>query len=373
MSSAEYLRQFVNERLTAAAEEIFGVFAKTIIEYEEELDRQRRLLDNVWKPQTDLNSIELPQQHVCKEEEGLSDQQQLCIQERSSSLEQEDPDPLQVKEEQEEPCTSQEGEQHVLKQQTESFMLTSTYEESDHSDDQTLDLSIGERQFAARERNLSYVSVKSSVVSEPNRDFQLLSHNFLVAESQKRGEHKDSGSTRNAETEPDRRESTSHRNNVNHPNLSESHSNTHTGKKSFKCDICGKDFKYNSLLQRHMRVHTGESPYFCKTCGKVFSQKSSLKYHIRIHTGEKPYFCEICGKGFKCNSVLKGHMRTHTGEKPYLCNTCGKRFSDVSALTRHIRIHTGEKPYSCDTCEKRFSDVSALIRHTCKMWEGFQT
>ncbi len=38
------LRAFVNHRLTAAAEEIFGLFERTIAEYEEEMDRQRSLL-----------------------------------------------------------------------------------------------------------------------------------------------------------------------------------------------------------------------------------------------------------------------------------------------------------------------------------------
>ena len=44
MSSVEYLREFVNERLTAAAEEIFAVCKNTnvTVEYEEELDRQHR-------------------------------------------------------------------------------------------------------------------------------------------------------------------------------------------------------------------------------------------------------------------------------------------------------------------------------------------
>ncbi|KAK9521297.1 hypothetical protein VZT92_021116 [Zoarces viviparus] len=123
MSSVEYFREFVNERLSAAAEEIFRVFEKTIFEYEEDIDRQRRLLDIVWKPVIQLHRIELPQQHVCKEEEVLSDQQ-LCIQERNSSLDQEDPDPPQIKEEQEQLCTSQEGEQLELKQETETFMFT---------------------------------------------------------------------------------------------------------------------------------------------------------------------------------------------------------------------------------------------------------
>ncbi|XP_049434531.1 uncharacterized protein LOC125890098 isoform X2 [Epinephelus fuscoguttatus] len=137
MSSVEYLREFVNERLTAAAEEIFGVFKRTIVEYEEEIDRQRRLLDIVWKPDIKLHRIELPQQHVCKEEEEeevLSDQQ-LCIQEISTSVDQEEPEPPQVKEEQEELCTSQEGEQLALKQETDAFMLTPTDEQSDHSED----------------------------------------------------------------------------------------------------------------------------------------------------------------------------------------------------------------------------------------------
>lgn len=48
MSSAEYLKRLVNDRLTAAADEIFGLFQKTIAEYEEELRRQRKLLNIAW-------------------------------------------------------------------------------------------------------------------------------------------------------------------------------------------------------------------------------------------------------------------------------------------------------------------------------------
>merc|ERR1711976_327233 len=136
MSSVESLREFVNERLTAAAEEIFRVFKQTIVEYEEEIDRQRRLLDIVWKPEIKLHVIELPQQYVCKEEEVLADQQ-LCNQERSSSLDQEEPEPPHVKEEQEElSITQEEEEQLVLKQETDTCMWTPTYEESEQSEDQ---------------------------------------------------------------------------------------------------------------------------------------------------------------------------------------------------------------------------------------------
>lgn len=54
MSSFDYLKAFVSERLTAAAEEIFGVLKKTIVEYEEEIDRQRKMLDDFWKPEIKL-------------------------------------------------------------------------------------------------------------------------------------------------------------------------------------------------------------------------------------------------------------------------------------------------------------------------------
>ncbi|XP_034093019.1 uncharacterized protein LOC117560266 isoform X2 [Gymnodraco acuticeps] len=128
MSSVDFLREFVNERLSAAAEEIFAVFQKTIVNYEEEIRRQRRLLDVVLKPEINIHRIELPQHPVC-EEQVLSE---LCIQERNSSLDQEDPEPPQIKEEQEELCTSPEGEQLGLEQDTDAFMLTATEEEGEH-------------------------------------------------------------------------------------------------------------------------------------------------------------------------------------------------------------------------------------------------
>lgn len=44
MSSVQSLRQFVCDRLTAAAHEILGAFEKRLENYEAEIIRQRRLL-----------------------------------------------------------------------------------------------------------------------------------------------------------------------------------------------------------------------------------------------------------------------------------------------------------------------------------------
>ncbi len=51
MSSVDCLRGFITGRLTAVVEEIFGVVQKTIVEYEEEIARQRRQLDIVREPE----------------------------------------------------------------------------------------------------------------------------------------------------------------------------------------------------------------------------------------------------------------------------------------------------------------------------------
>ncbi|XP_008294029.1 histone-lysine N-methyltransferase SETMAR-like isoform X2 [Stegastes partitus] len=165
MSSAECSTEFIIEQETVEEEKL-GVSEQTIVQ------REDRQLDIIWKPQITIHTTDIPEQHVCKEEEVLADQQP-CYQERSSSPDQGDPEPPeikeeqeeliisfdqeelgppQIKEEQEELCTSQEKEQLVLKQETDTLTVTPAYEESDQSE------------------------------PEPNSE-QLLSHNSPVAES----------------------------------------------------------------------------------------------------------------------------------------------------------------------------------------------
>uniref|UniRef100_A0A4W5RVF2 C2H2-type domain-containing protein n=1 Tax=Hucho hucho TaxID=62062 RepID=A0A4W5RVF2_9TELE len=107
MSKLQLFRVFLNERLSAAAVEIFGAVEKTVVEYQEENDRLRRLLGRT--PEIPLCRIDSLQLSVSEEE--VPPEQQHCEQEWSPSLGQEDPETTQIKEEQEEVKTSQEEEQ----------------------------------------------------------------------------------------------------------------------------------------------------------------------------------------------------------------------------------------------------------------------
>uniref|UniRef100_A0A673CN12 Zinc finger protein 574 n=1 Tax=Sphaeramia orbicularis TaxID=375764 RepID=A0A673CN12_9TELE len=111
----------------------------------------------------------------------------------------------------------------------------------------------------------------------------------------------------------------------------------------FRCQICHKEFAYNSTFNVHMRTHTDERPFECATCGKRFRQLPHLQDHERIHSGLRPFCCWICGKSFSVAARLTEHARTHSGEKPYPCPHCPAAFRSRSNLDKHIRLH-GDLP-----------------------------
>uniref|UniRef100_A0A672YHL6 C2H2-type domain-containing protein n=1 Tax=Sphaeramia orbicularis TaxID=375764 RepID=A0A672YHL6_9TELE len=295
----EILRSFVEQRLTAAAEEIFGLFERTIAEYEEELcrtkeenQRQRQILDCVWNPRVLIHKTDVQQLSVVKEEVPPEQQEWNPIVDQEES----EPETPHIKEEQEELWTSQEV--NITR-----FPSTPVPVKSKDDD---------EKKVKSSQKNTT---------QKTNSPRDMMKNNELSV------------------------------------------SDVGYKKKLYHCPVCSKTFRWKSRLEIHMMSHTGEKPVACSVCHKSFRDKSIIRRHMRVHTGERPFHCSVCEKRFTCKSHLTGHMRIHTGEKPFSCSECGKRFGQKTSLECHMRFHTGEKPFSCLVCQKRFKQKQNVQTH----------
>ncbi|XP_070759893.1 zinc finger protein 239-like [Enoplosus armatus] len=296
MSSVEYFREFVHERLAAAAaEEILGVCEKTIVEYKEEVARHRKLLELVWKPGIKLHRIgEEPQSGP----RGLSHNSQVAE------------------------SQDQKGGQHG---ETGSTTNTEPEPQKTHHKSNSHTNSVYNPTKILCSTHTAKMCLKCDTCGKAFKYKSKLQRHLSVHTGEKKY-YCNSCGKRFSET-----------------SALNAHIRIHTGEKPYSCKTCGKGFRWSSCLTLHMRTHSGEKPYTCETCGRDFRSSSNLKGHMRTHTGQKSFKCDTCGKAFKFTGDLTVHMRrAHTGEKPYHCNTCGKTFCGASGLSRHIKLHTSK-------------------------------
>ncbi|XP_032420441.1 zinc finger protein 771-like [Xiphophorus hellerii] len=399
MSSAQHLREFIRERLTAAAQEIFTEVEKTIICYEEELDAQRRMMGINWKPEIKLHRVgselqrqssDLQQPSVSNEEEASAIQQVCSLASRSSQDQKEaehqwteevqmEPEPKWIKEEENEP------EPALLKHEELDYPLTNVKNEEldcsvlqhEQQPPEHLPNGLDQKNLCSSQEGEQLVQkqfaalIETSTLQEDDmneeetKTEQLSLHISPVVESKDQEGSSSSVSDSQADTGTKKRSFKCDICGRCYPKQSHflNHYRTHTGERPFSCQSCGESFSRISVLNRHKKTHTGERPFSCHSCGRRFTRSSTLNDHKKIHTGERPFSCQSCGRTFTRSSNLNEHKKIHTGERPFSCQSCGRTFTRSSTLNDHKTIHTGEKPFSCQSCGKNFTRLTNLNRH----------
>ncbi|KAM9397721.1 uncharacterized protein ACWYII_032904 isoform 2-T2 [Salvelinus alpinus] len=400
MSQLQLLREFLNERVMAAAVEIFGAVEKTVAEYQEENDRLRRLLR--------IDSLQLS---LAVSEEEVLPEHQHCEQEWSFSLGQENTEATQIKEEEEQISQEEEQLQELFDTKNTIFTPACMTSKCDQVDPltppqiQTLE----NRECDPKQVNLTPFGTVTQLKAlnipcdPPNNQNNASSHSTAES-SDPIG--RDSSPTLDPSPplthNPPFKKHRSKPSNTAIKTLrccdcgetfalkADLQMHVTLAKKPSECQFCkhfyrstcklkahvrlchdgktstfpyfGKTFKLEGDLSKHM-IHTGEKRFSCGDCGKSFSLKRNLTEHVWTHTGEKPFSCSDCGKSFKQKGHLTMHKLTHTGEKPFSCGDCGKSFNRKQLLNMHKLTHTGEKPFSCDDCGKSFNLKDSLKKH----------
>ncbi|XP_043995154.1 zinc finger protein 594-like [Gambusia affinis] len=250
------------------------------------MDDHRRLLDFSRTPRIILHRIDSLKCNVQN-------------QERRSTLDQEELEPLQVKQEKEVP------EDHQIKVEEKEVYCS--------QDSLKCNVQNQERRSTLDQEELEPLQVTQEKEKPEDHQIKVEEKEVYCSQGEERielNQETDTCMMVPVDEQTNHNESEPNRNQDVFQESAESEKQNQERRKPFSCVTCEKRFTFKSVFDAHMRTHTGEKPFSCVNCGKSFSRKQELTLHMMIHTGEKPFSCVNCGKSFNHKPNLTKHMNS---------------------------------------------------------------
>ncbi|XP_072772648.1 uncharacterized protein [Nerophis lumbriciformis] len=403
MSTLHMLRALVDQRLTAAVEEIFVVLERTIAEYEAELSRTKeennRLLDAVFKKhQVVLHRTDVQQPphmkekeedpHMKEEEEGecVVGQEEDDVSKfpltvvsvkteehedkapESSQLhhspniqqplhikeEEDDPQPTHIKEEEDDPQPTYIKEEEDdpqpthIKEEEEDPHMKEEEEDPHMKEEEEGECVVGQEEDDVSKFPLTVVSVKTEEHEDKAPESSQLHHSPNV-QRVSAGSHEEEWHTSVGQKEL---QAPSH--------IKEEQLHDEDEAQSLQLHHSqSEENRGAELVSQHITEADGEHCEDIKSePDSIFAPLSDMD-HMMSHSSDHSDHIQ---KPLESKNDSKGDTRHHTNNK-HFCSECGKSFRWKSDFTRHIRIHTGDKPFTCSVCKKSFSRKQQMTIH----------
>lgn len=100
------------------------------------------------------------------------------------------------------------------------------------------------------------------------------------------------------------------------PHLLRRHMLAHLCEKPYPCQYCGQTFAdHSGRIQHERNRHTNYKPYKCTKCDKAFAVSNKLKTHMLSHSGVRSFHCEVCKVSFMRRPHLAAHYRSKGHEQ----------------------------------------------------------
>lgn len=161
-------------------------------------------------------------------------------------------------------------------------------------------------------------------------------------------------------------------------------SESRAGERRFPCPVCGKRFRFNSILALHLRAHPGAQAFQCPHCGHRAAQRALLRSHLRTHQPERPrspaarLLLELEERALlrearlgraRSSGGLQATPATESLVRPqapsassFRCPFCKGKFRTAAERERHL--HILHRPWKCGLCSFGSSQEEELLHHS---------